>query len=130
MAAGIENMTRTDILDPAGCRQGIGQLRSILAQAIELAGQVERGQASTPLRDHFETSAASMATVPFTRILLGMDATSRAAALDWLCGEDFHVLRAKGTNGQKVSGQVQGLRIPLSRMKYHRSIGTTLPRSD
>jgi hypothetical protein len=31
---------------------------------------------------------------------------------------------------QKVRGQAQGLRIPLSRMRHHRPIGTTSTRND
>jgi len=73
-------------------RDGRMRLHGVIAQAVELAAQVERGQASMPLRDHFETLAASLETAPFTLILLGCDAASRAAALGWLCGEDFHVL--------------------------------------
>jgi len=73
-------------------RDGRMRLHGAIAQAVELAAHLERGQALTPLRDHLETLAASLDAAPFTLILLGCDASSRAAALGWLCGEDFHVL--------------------------------------
>src|SRR5208337_224518 len=73
-------------------RDGRMRLHGVIAQAVELAAHLERGQALTPLQDHLETLAASLDAAPFTLILLGCDASSRAAALGWLCGEDFHVL--------------------------------------
>src|SRR5690348_2155409 len=71
---------------------GRDRLRPALARAADLAGLIERGQAQMPLRDHFEALAGSLATAPFTLVLLGLDVGSRAAALAWLCGADYHVL--------------------------------------
>jgi hypothetical protein len=72
--------------------QGLGQLRAAIGQAADLAGQIERGQAQMPLRDHFEDLARGLETSPFTLTLLGLDAASRGAALGWLCGTEIHVL--------------------------------------
>jgi hypothetical protein len=68
------------------------RLRGVVQQAVDLAGQIERGQAQMPLRDHFEGIAAGLDSSPFTLTLVGLDVESRGAALGWLCGEDFHVL--------------------------------------
>jgi hypothetical protein len=70
----------------------LDRLRMAIGQALDLAGQIERGRAVMPLRDHFAALAESIDTAPFTLTLLGLDAASRAAALGWLCGEDYHVL--------------------------------------
>ena len=64
---------------------GTPQLRQALAQVVDLAGQIERGQAAMPLREHFEALRSALDTGPFTIVLVGLDADSRAAARDWCC---------------------------------------------
>ena len=93
-------------------RQGIGQLRSAIGQSSDLAAQIERGQASMPLRDHFEELARSLDGAPFTMTLLGLDAASRAAALGWLCGEDYHILSIE------VPGAVGLVEVQLAERGY------------
>jgi hypothetical protein len=92
--------------------QGIAQLRGAIVQSSSLAGQIERGQAAMPLRDYFEALSASLATAPFTLTLLGLDAASRAAALGWLCGEDYHVLSVE------VPGAVGLVEVQLAERGY------------
>jgi hypothetical protein len=91
---------------------GVGRLKGAISQAADLAGQVERGQAATPLRDYFGALAGALDAAPFTLTLLGLDAASRAAALSWLCGEDFHVLRIE------VPGAVGLVEVQLAERGY------------
>jgi hypothetical protein len=79
---------------PSASSLSDGRMRLLgaIAQATDLAVQIERGQAQMPLRDHFEAISTSLDSAPFALTLLGLDAASRAAALGWLCGEDFHIL--------------------------------------
>jgi hypothetical protein len=79
-------------LSNATLADGFLKLRGAVRQAVDLAGQIERGQAQMPLRDHFEDLVAGLEGSPFTLTLIGLDAESRGAALGWLCGEDFRVL--------------------------------------
>ena len=65
-----------------------------------------------PLLDHFEALATSLDTAPFSLILLGLDAASRAAALGWLCGQDFHVLSIE------VPGSVGLVEVQLAERGY------------
>jgi hypothetical protein len=92
------------MLSSASLSDGPARLRGVVQQAVDLAGQIERGQAQTPLCDLFLGIAAGLKSAPFTLTLLGLDADSRGAVLGWLCGEDFHVLTlgVPGTAGLVV----------------------------
>lgn len=52
-----------------------------------LALELERGQAETPLADHFAALAEEQVQAPFTLALVALDAQARAEALTWLLGE-------------------------------------------
>ena len=68
------------------------RLRTAIHLAVDLAGQIERGQATMPLRDHFEDLSRGLESAPFTLALLALDVESRGSVLSWFCGEDYHVL--------------------------------------
>lgn len=76
---------------------GAPQLRQAVAQVVDLSGQIERGQAAMPLRDHFESLRSALGTAPFTIVLVGLDADSRAAALDWLCRDEGQAPQQNGS---------------------------------
>jgi hypothetical protein len=105
-------MARMETSDRTGYREGISELRLAMMQASELAAQIERGQAAMPIRDHFEALSRSLDTAPFTLTLLGLDAVSRAAALGWLCGEDYHVLSID------VPGAIRLVEVRLAERGY------------
>jgi hypothetical protein len=101
-----------ELPDRTAYREGVSQLRLAISRSSDLAAQIERGQAAMPLRDHFEALATSLDAAPFTLTLLGLDAASRAAALGWLCGEDFHVLSIE------VPGAVRLVEVQLAERGY------------
>lgn len=56
------------------------------SQALSL--ELERGQASTPMADHFSLLAEEQASAPFTITLVSLNAQARVEVLAWLLGED------------------------------------------
>lgn len=67
------------------------RLRKLAEQGRRLSTEVERGQARTPIADHF-TAIGADSSAPLAVILLGADEASRSTALGWLCGEDVRFL--------------------------------------
>jgi hypothetical protein len=72
----------------------LDRLRRSIAQALDLAALIEQGQAAMPLHDHFEKLDGSVETAPLTLTVLGLNATSRSAALSWFCGTEYRILSA------------------------------------
>ncbi len=57
-----------------------------------VAGLLERGQAQTPLADHFAVLERELAEDSFGIILLGLTSEARGAALGWLLGDETRLL--------------------------------------
>lgn len=66
--------------------------RDLAREGHSLSLELERGQASTPLADHFAALTDEQAREPFTLTLLSLDAKARADALAWLLGEDHRTV--------------------------------------
>lgn len=94
------------------------QIFQVSNQGQAVCEQLERGQAETPLAEHFKSIENDINASPFSIILLGLTTTARTAALAWLYGKDFSVL---SVNVVKQLGLVE---ISL------RERGYTLEKSD
>jgi hypothetical protein len=105
-------MATTVSLPDGSLQHKLHGLWGTMSQALDLAALIERGQATMPIRDHLEALGSSLGTAPFTLTLMGTDAASRAAALGWLCGEDFHVLSVE------VPGAVGLVEVQLAERGY------------
>ena len=72
------------------------QLRRLISQVSQqgqsVCDQLEKGQADTPLAEHFREIEADIDSAPFSVVLLGLTPEARAASLAWLYGNDFSVL--------------------------------------
>lgn len=66
--------------------------RRVARQGAEVAGQIEKGQAETPLGDHFAALEEALDQEPLGLILIGSSKGARGNALQWLCGREFRVL--------------------------------------
>lgn len=61
-------------------------------QGQSVCDRLERGQADTPLSNHFQQIERDIDSAPFSVVLLGLTTEARTAALAWLYGKDFSVL--------------------------------------
>ena len=68
------------------------QIFQVSQQGQRVCEQVERGQADTPLADHFRQIEGDVDSAPFSIVLLGLTIEARTAVLAWLYGKDFSVL--------------------------------------
>jgi len=68
------------------------QIFQLSGQGQQVCEQLERGQAETPLAEHFRQIESDVQSAPFSIVLLGLTTTARTAALAWLYGKDFSVL--------------------------------------
>jgi hypothetical protein len=83
----IQSLSPLPLAPTTDLRDGLSRLLRTIAQAREVAGQMELGQAQRPLGDHFAALESALDTPPFTLTLLALEPESQAAALGWLCGE-------------------------------------------
>jgi hypothetical protein len=106
-------MSITASSDPS-LRDGLSRLHSVLSQALDLADQLERGQAHTPLRDHLAAMAPDREQRPLALLLLALDEASRTAVLNWLCqGAGPVNLRATGQHKPELPGR-EDRTLPLA----------------
>ncbi len=94
------------------------QIFQVSQQGQAVCEQLERGQADTPLAEHFRQIETDIESAPFSIVLLGLTTEARTAALAWFYGKDFSVL---SVNVAKQLGLVE---INL------REQGYTIERSD
>lgn len=94
------------------------QIFQVAQQGLNVCEQLERGQAETPLAEHFRQIEDDIESSPFSIVLLGLTTQARTAVLAWLYGKDFSVL---SVNVVKQLGLIE---ISL------RERGYTLERAD
>ncbi len=70
----------------------IDLVQTISGNGQQLSDVLERGQAESPLTDHFRALEDELDTAPFSVVLLGLSPDSQSAALSWLYGEEFALL--------------------------------------
>lgn len=68
------------------------QIFQVSKQGQAVCEQLERGQAETPLAEHFRQIEKEIESSPFSIVLLGLTTSARTAVLAWLYGKDFSVL--------------------------------------
>jgi hypothetical protein len=68
------------------------QIFDVAKQGISVCDQLEKGQADTPLAEHFEKIEKCIDSSPFSMVLMGLTTEARTAVLAWLYGKDFSVL--------------------------------------
>ena len=75
---------------PVSTRSELGialsRLRQAQSRALEIAVQIERGQALTSLQDHLNAVGVESERHRLVILLLGLDEASRAASIGWVCG--------------------------------------------
>ena len=70
------------------------KLRATLSEAAQIATDLERGQAESPLAEHFSAISREWGETPFTLMIFGADAAAREHfVLDWL-GDNFRAVVA------------------------------------
>ena len=65
---------------------------NVSLQGLSVCEKLERGQADTPLADHYRQIERDIDSAPFSVVLLGLTTEARTAVLAWLYGKDFSVL--------------------------------------
>ncbi len=73
------------------------QIHQVSQQGQVVCEQLERGQADTPLAEHFRQIERDVNGAPFSIVLVGLTAEARTAVLAWLYGKDFSVLSVNVT---------------------------------
>jgi|GEM_PF-2580205 len=73
------------------------KVHQISQQGQHVSGQLERGQADTPLAEHFREIEQDINSAPFSIVLVGLTTQARTAVLGWLYGKDFSVLSVNVT---------------------------------
>lgn len=73
-------------------RELLRQFDRVAEQGREACQQIERGQATTPLSDHFSEIVRSTRERTFSLALLGVTREARTTALSWLYGSDCGLL--------------------------------------
>ena len=96
----------------------IDLIHTISGNGQQLSDVLERGQAESPLTDHFRALEDELDTAPFSVVLLGLTPDSRSAALSWLYGEEFALLTVN------VPKQLGLLEIDLRERGYMMEAGS------
>ncbi|MGX5174013.1 hypothetical protein ACUR5C_08330 [Aliikangiella sp. IMCC44653] len=65
---------------------------NVSQQGLSVCEQLEKGQAETPLAEHFQQIERDIDSSPFSMVLMGLTTEARTAVLAWLYGKDFSVL--------------------------------------
>lgn len=68
------------------------QIITLGRQGQAVCNQLERGQAETPLAEHFCRIEHDIDSAPFSVIILGLTTSARTEALGWLYGNEFSLL--------------------------------------
>ena len=93
------------------------KFKDIAETGIKTAEELERGQATTPLADHFRKLIISLETAPFSIILLGLTQSARTHVISWLTGQPFSHLSVT------VSRQSGLFQIELRERGSNRQLG-------
>ena len=68
------------------------QFHQVAQEGQQTCHKLERGQAETPLADHFASIERALDSAPFTITLLGLTKEARTTALSWFYGKDYSVI--------------------------------------
>jgi len=66
--------------------------RRVSNDGISICEQLERGQADTPLADHFQQMHTELDSAPFSITILGFTQDARTRVLGWLYGQAYSML--------------------------------------
>ncbi len=78
------------------------KFREIARDGQQLADELERGQAATPLADHFGDLMRQFDTAPFCVAVVALDPKDRAELIVWLLGEEYRNISVR-------AGEIAGL---------------------
>lgn len=74
---------------PATLQQLHQEFVDIAGRGAKLAELLEKGQADTPLANHFRQLLMGLESAPFSVILLGLTQEARTRVLAWFTGQDY-----------------------------------------